>query len=602
MSICKLKKITICGLSKEKTSVLNALQDLGCLHLVSLKESVAESNKTLPEKPENSIKALKFLLDCPKKRHQVIEAKNQPVEQYVTRVLEIQQSIRDISDSRDATAARIKEVKLWGDFDFPPHTDLAGLNLWFYIVPVGKISAIPKKGWVWKIVHKTNRFAYLVVVSKQEPDPAIMPVSRTHTGVLSLTELKNNLNQQELTLEDLQAEREALTRWIFLITKSLAYSEDKNRLLNAAEKTLDADEVFAIQGWVAETNVKRVLEFTHQHQLATLVADPMLNESPPTLLENPSQFKVGENLVGFYQTPGYWDWDPAIPVFFSFSLFFAMIMSDAGYAGIMGIMLFIYWRRLGMNTNLQRLRILATTLTISSLVWGILVGSYFGITPDQFSLLGRLKVVEMNDFEMMMRLSICVGVLHLTMANFFKAGQLSKQGFRLFEPIGWIAIMWGAVLLWFDHTFTSPESWFLLTGKTLIGMGGLSVFLFSGERSIKKPVDVVLKIFDGLKSLAGVTRIFGDVLSYLRLFALGLASASLAITCNQLAMQAREIEGLGLLYSILIILIGHSLNLMLSLMGAVVHGMRLNCIEFFNWGLSHEGFPFKAFSKKEISK
>jgi len=109
-----------------------------------------------------------------------------------------------------------------------------------------------------------------------------------------------------------------------------------------------------------------------------------------------------------------------------------------------------------------------------------------------------------------------------------------------------------------------------------------------------------LKVFDGLKNLTRVTKIFGDILSYLRLFALGLASASLALTFNHLAADARQVEGLGLLYSLLIVFAGHTLNLLLSLMSAVVHGMRLNCIEFFNWGLTEEGFPFKAFAKKEI--
>ena len=115
-------------------------------------------------------------------------------------------------------------------------------------------------------------------------------------------------------------------------------------------------------------------------------------------------------------------------------------------------------------------------------------------------------------------------------------------------------------------------------------------------------MDILMRFLEGLQGVTGITKIFGDILSYLRLFALGLAGASLSITFNNLAMQAREIDGPGLLYSLLILLLGHSLNILLSLMSAVVHGLRLNVIEFFNWGLSDEGYPFKAFSKKEISE
>jgi len=103
--------------------------------------------------------------------------------------------------------------------------------------------------------------------------------------------------------------------------------------------------------------------------------------------------------------------------------------------------------------------------------------------------------------------------------------------------------------------------------------------------------------------LTNLPRIFGDVLSYLRLFALGLASSSLALTFNQLAQQVTEaIPGPGLLIGLLILIIGHGLNFALSVMGGVVHGLRLNYIEFYNWGLSEEGYPFKAFSKKEIGQ
>ena len=103
---------------------------------------------------------------------------------------------------------------------------------------------------------------------------------------------------------------------------------------------------------------------------------------------------------------------------------------------------------------------------------------------------------------------------------------------------------------------------------------------------------------DGLKNMTGVTKIFGDILSYMRLFALGLASASLAITFNQLAEQVyTSVTGLGLLLSILILLLGHTLNLILCLMSGVVHGLRLNFIEFYSWSVSDEGYAFKEFSK-----
>ncbi|MEZ6077844.1 MAG: V-type ATPase 116kDa subunit family protein [Pirellulaceae bacterium] len=131
--------------------------------------------------------------------------------------------------------------------------------------------------------------------------------------------------------------------------------------------------------------------------------------------------------------------------------------------------------------------------------------------------------------------------------------------------------------------------------------GGLGlVFLFSSTRSVFsiRPRDWLMRCVDGAMGLTGVTKAFGDTLSYLRLFALGLASAQLAIVFNQLASDVSQVQGIGLLLGLLIFLLGHTLNLLLAVVGGVVHGLRLNCIEFFSWSLTDEGQPFETFEIK----
>jgi V/A-type H+-transporting ATPase subunit I len=114
-------------------------------------------------------------------------------------------------------------------------------------------------------------------------------------------------------------------------------------------------------------------------------------------------------------------------------------------------------------------------------------------------------------------------------------------------------------------------------------------------------MDYLLRALDGAKALTGVMSMFGDVLSYMRLFALGLASASLALTFNDLAMQVREsVPGLGLLLALLLLVLGHTLNLGLSIMSGVVHGLRLNFMEFYKWAMPEEGRAFRKFARKEV--
>ena len=602
MTIVTLKKVSICGLIAEKDTVLDELQGLGCLHLVSLREPLAEPEKAAPEYPEDAYKALKFLSACPNKRHQIREEKDFESDVYISKALQVQQSIRDVADRRDFLIDRIKSVTPWGDFQLPPLEALGGNKLWFYIVPLGKLAALPQEDLVWQIVHKDNRFAYVVVIAENEPPVGTMPVERTLTGTLSLTELKNSLNRTQLELEDLRAERESLTRWIFLITKNLTRTEDETGLIHAGENTLDNEDVFAVQGWMPEYDLDRLSFFAEQQGLAVLVEDPLPDETPPTMMNNPKQLAAGEGLVSFYQTPGYWDWDPSVPVFFSFAVFFAMILSDAGYALLLGAILFAYWQRLGHSVTGLRLRALMLALVSCSVLWGVMIGSYFGVSPSEASLLAKLKILDINDFDMMMRISVCIGVLHLTYANLHKAWRCRHQSLTWLVPLGWILVMFGGLLLWFDQSFEQPADWYLPAGKWHLGLGFAAIFLFSSARPVHKPTDVIIRLLGGLQGIAGITKIFGDILSYLRLFALGLAGASLSLTFNNLAMQAREVEGTGLLFSLLILLLGHTLNILLCLMSAVVHGLRLNVIEFFNWGLSDEGHPFKAYTKKEIKE
>jgi V/A-type H+-transporting ATPase subunit I len=105
---------------------------------------------------------------------------------------------------------------------------------------------------------------------------------------------------------------------------------------------------------------------------------------------------------------------------------------------------------------------------------------------------------------------------------------------------------------------------------------------------------------DGTLAITHASKLFGDVLSYMRLFALGLASASLAGTFNSLATQiGHGVPGIGVLLAILILLFGHGINILLGILSGVVHGLRLNYIEFFGWALSDEGYPFKALARRE---
>jgi V/A-type H+-transporting ATPase subunit I len=577
MSIVALKKCLLIGLLREQEEVLEELQALGIMHLEPL--------RSLEDSPRASLsgylRALRFLTACPRKLRPVEEDPNFDAEALVESCLKLEERMRQLQDRCDFLRGRIRALEPWGEFHLPPEEALAGFKLWFYQIPTHKLKDLPKTNLVWQVVHKTPKMAYLVVIAKEEPQPDLWPLPRVHTGRVPLTRLKFELARTEAELEDLMLERERLTRFLTLFRRHLGELEDYAQRRQAALAGLKLGELFALQGWVPVTELQALVALAQRLKLGLILEDPRADELPPTLLSNPKPFATGEALVRFYQTPSYYDWDPSSVVFISFIAFFALMLADAGYALWLLGLSFALRRRLPLE-----FKTLSLWSAWAALVWGILTGSYFGHPPPPF--LAPLRLIVPDDFAALLTFSVGIGLFHLSLANLIRAWQDFHLSRPWLAPLGWVIAGWGGFGFW----QTQAPFWLALAG------GGLSVVVFgSSKRQVKGWVEFILRLLEGLKELTKATRFFGDVLSYLRLAALALAGSSLASTCNAMAAEVRGIVGLGVLESVLVLLIGHGINGGLSVIGAVIHGLRLNCIEFFGWGLSGEGRPFRAFAK-----
>jgi V/A-type H+-transporting ATPase subunit I len=392
-------------------------------------------------------------------------------------------------------------------------------------------------------------------------------------------------------MEDLQIERWSLTRWISLLIRNLARADDETARTRAREQALDTGEVFAVKGWVPARDIERLVEFARDEGLACTHADPGPEDSPPVLLENAPAVAPGEDLVGFYQLPGYGDWDPSPVVYVSFALFFAMIIADAAYGAILGLIAFLLWKRMGESASGRRGRRMLAFISVACVVYGVMVGSYFGVTPQEGTLLGRLQVLDATDFGSMMPISVGIGVLQLALANLVNAW--GRRGrWSALAPVGWALAMLGGFAVYVG---------FAEGGAAALGVGLGLVFLFTSERPIRRALDVPMRVVDGVMALTGVSKAFGDILSYLRLFALGLSSASLALTFNQLGTDIMgEGKGIALLLGLMVLVLGHGLNFILGIVSGVVHGLRLNVIELYNWSVFGEGVPFQAFARQSV--
>lgn len=601
MAIKRLNKITLYGPGEEKTRILQALQALGCMHLIPLSDNTVD--QSLRMQPAQATEALAWLERSPRTRRQLKDKNQACIDQVVAEVLDNKTSVREVSDARDKLIERIREVRQWGEFSLPKLSDLNGQRFWFYVVPLGKMEtlsdALKENDLPWEEIHRDSREAYVIVISSSEPTEDLLPVPRSHVGMVPLSRLEMELEESEHLLEELLAEREALTRWNYLLGQAVAAKQDQAALEEASSGTQDEETFFLLQGWVAVSEKKAVEAFCLKNSVAAIFEKPSEEDNPPTLLEKSDSIGGGSDALGFFQTPNYRTWDPGNLVFYSFSLFFAMIMSDAMYSLLFGGIVFMFRKNLKKTEAGSRLMNLAYFMSAAGVVWGILIGSYFGVAPDSGGVPGQLAVVNLNDYNAMMKLSVFVGVTHLIIANIMTAVVNRKSSYAL-APIGWAVIMGSGLSIWLGMTHTLPSIFAERVGPAGLVIGALLVFLFTSTRPVRSVGSFCLRGLDGLKAVYNITSAFGDVLSYMRLFALGLSGASLAMTFNTLAMDALDSSPvIGVLFSGLILLLGHILNFALCIMSGVVHGMRLNVIEFVNWGLSDEGYPFKSFKKQE---
>jgi V/A-type H+-transporting ATPase subunit I len=598
MSIVDLTKITLFGSAPERREVLDELQTLGCVHIITDKREVPSVEFTPPSAAESDREALQYLTLAGRRRRQIVDESEFNLEQVVAAALQNKQQLRAATDKKILLTDQIEEIGPWGNFVLPSPDELGGYRLWFYRIPFRERKKLEGLSETWAVVSEDHRHVYVVVIAKEEPPENLFAVSRTQVTGAPLNELKRSLYQTELEIEELEAAHSSLSRSISLLSKHLLRIEDQAALGKALEQTQEVENFFFVQGWIPNVRVPAAETLAKARGLALLEEKPTPEDRPPTLLSNPPPLAGGEDLVAFYTTPGYHAWDPSIVTAFSFAFFFAMIIADAGYALILAIPLLWFYKRIGQSAGGRRFRSIALMIVIAGFIYGVLTGSYFGYEPSTDTWLGSLRLLPSHDVNWMMLFSLGVGCLHLILANAAAAFYGRTLSGRL-KPVGWIAIIIAGILFFISRG-DAAKSALWDTGIALLVAGALLLVFFSSDRPVTSLKAGLLRILEGVSSLTNITKLFGDTLSYLRLFALGLASASLAYTFNSLAGKIHgSLPGFGVLFALLVLLFGHTLNLALGIISGLVHGLRLNVIEFFNWSLSEEGSPFTAFSKKE---
>ncbi|MBC7186144.1 MAG: hypothetical protein H5U38_03815 [Calditrichaeota bacterium] len=588
--IVKMKKLTLLVRAVDRNDAVARLRELGVVHVHPVAAPQSEDVARLEGELAEVGRALSIVGS---------EAPEQPAEapepaQLVAHILERarqrEQLIRELEELRE----QHRWFERWGRVSLAAVKELerAGVILRFYVGERQAVRAFPPEKSI-QVIREEQRTLYFVYFAtsaddrldfKEDPMPAV----EVDALEAQMAEVESAIAALEQELAGLARHRQALVRHSEQLTKRLEFS----RVLAGMGQ---AEEIAFLQGYCPADEVQRVTAAADREGWAYTVADPDNPDEVPTLIRNPRWLRIVEPVFKFLGTvPGYQEHDISFWFLLFFSVFFAILIGDAGYG-----LLFLGATWLGRRKLRRAPRepfVLMYVLSFATIIWGAMSGNWFGVAQiGQLPLLRRLIVEPVNAFALdnqnfMMYLCFVIGALHLTVAHAMNAFRLMNS-LRALAQLGWIAIVWGLF-------FTAGR---LVLGKSgpsstvilaLVGGGTALVLLFANaQRKFLKGV---------LQSLAetplSVISSFSDVVSYLRLFAVGFASVTVESSFNEMALGLGFSSVLRGLIAAFILFFGHALNIVLGFMAVIVHGVRLNMLEFSgHLGMQWSGRPYQPF-------
>lgn len=484
------------------------------------------------------------------------------------------------------------ELEVWGDFDGAMFETLRAKGLQVYLC-MAMVNEFAKQQQLGRVCHelsrdgKTVRFA---IVSTEKLAPETMPLAKLPDET-SLSAVKSELdtcrrNQKELEGKLLLLRQE--------LPHLLAHKQELQEALEylTVRDSLETrfEQLLSIGGFVPEEELPKVAELARAQGwgLIDRKADPG-REAVPTLLKTPRWAHLIDPLMKFLSiTPGYSERDVSIPVLFFFTIFFGMLVGDAGYGLIFLIGATAAYAKLHRKRpELKTVLGLLILLNLSAVVWGALTGNYFGMQRPGLPWLASDKDKDLNTQLVCFSLAL----LQLSLGRCIQA--FSGGSWKgLVGNLGWMLILIGN---------------FIMVYRLLLWPGDFPVWMYVcyGTGIVAAAAgDIdwsdVGSIFGFPFSVVGS---FVDILSYIRLFAVGMAGFYLAQCFNQMALPLMD-NPLGLVAGLIVLCFGHLLNIALAAMAVLVHGVRLNTLEFSNHvGLRWAGFTFRPFAKrKEIQQ
>ena len=611
-----MTKYSFVLLSGEKEGFLEQLQELGIVDISRSVKPVDQDSHLMFARASKARKTIEILEGINYSKDADYEAiSKETVDIEGDPVTFVEETLTKLAELNTSLAAAEKQMKLrapWGAYDKEALDGIADLGYkirfysvdknrfeegWSDLYPLQTVLEDDKKVWFVTVAPKDEEYTFPV----QE---TAAPEGTYAEAEQSAAHIKDEIIKCKAGLMNakdyIPAIKEACNSDLVELDRYLAADAGKN----TAEDHITVFTGFAPTEDSAELEVK-----FNEMGVLYIKEDAVEEDNPPIKLKNGWFARQFESFTGMYGMPVYSEFDPTAIVAPFYLLFFAMCLGDAGYGIVLilfGLMLNKGWIKFAMFDGLGTI---ISILGAGTLVVGTVLGTFFGMSlydaawvPNWLKscmIVGEVEVPGMGMFNIQMLLALGIGVFHICLAMVVKAiGYTKRFGFRAnVSTWGWLLLIIGGIVLAILGVgkFISPAA--IKYAVIVIGtLSALGIYIFNTPGQ-----NPLLNIGSGLWDTYNMaTGILGDVLSYIRLFALGLAGGMLGQAFNNLAEMVRGDSIVTWLPFVLILLFGHVLNILMSSLGAFVHPLRLTFVEYFkNAGYEGKGAAYNPLTKEK---
>jgi len=619
-----MKHVSMVVQTKDKEITLDALAELGLVHLEDFQYSSQEVDDALARK-NRAETVYNFLISFKNKNDLTPPALE--ASEAVEEVLKLKDDLQAAMERDVALEKQIAGLESWGDFDPADFTFLAnkGYYLKIYTVSGGKPDNMDDlEGYV--VILRENKKELVFAHLTREP-LKLEGYEELNLPPQSLSAMQAEKGKIETKIAELRGK---LEQYYGLRPALHAHLEELDSNLQywiAKANTVDEGNLTAIVGYLPADETEAVQNWARQNSVALAITEPKTFESAPTLIRNPRWLQIVEPVFKFMGTvPGYKELDISLVFLCFFTVFFAMIIGDAAYGSIFflaGLSMLIYYSK-SKKEKPPPAVVLFTILGMATVIWGSVTGSWFG-SPELIkgTILEKLIIRQLTEGfsfytpagefykdlrgqDVIMLLCFIIAIFHLTIAqvwNFLRA--LAQRSLQALGQVGWMFINFGLFYLVLDMVARFDLDQALGAGGlvksisiNIIIVGLALIILFGSQKPRGKLFKGLLVGFGNLPStILGSISVFGDIISYVRLFAMGLAGAEIAKAFNNMAGDL--LSGNTFIFGVLILLIGHAFNFVLCSLGVLVHGIRLKMLEFsgrlgIQWsGREYDPFRFR---------